>query len=381
MEKSKGRNFNGGGGKKNKNIPMTGQQFLFLAAIAVFIITQVLLYSLNYNQLFFNQTEDRHWKNLNKEILTGDIFFTGDTFGKYGLMGCDRIGSISRRATILKKFTDYLYVDFGNFTMDNPQINKTAGPILLKAYRYMDLKVMNLTKRDLLNLTESNIDNSETSDIHFVSANLHISAPHRPANANTNKNIHGLEKLISTCQLIPLRLKNNKETQEIFVGITGISNNERKLHCGKLNYDIKDIRQSLEQVMPILEKADIRILLFNETFFQLKRLLMDGTIRFDLVIAYPTLPEHINGYTYIKNTPVVFPDEYGRSLGHVRVYKKKPGYEFKFNWYELGMGIPEDKPMTALTRMIRQRISNSKNKIKNREPVPASNTMENNNEK
>jgi hypothetical protein len=76
----------------------------------------------------------------------------------------------------------------------------------------------------------------------------------------------------------------------------------------------------------------------------------------------------------------VFPDEYGRSLGHVRVYKIKNVYSFKFNWYELGMGIPEDQQMKILTRMIRQRITNSKNRRNTREPGPASNTREANDE-
>ena len=375
MEKSKRRNFSAANINEKKN---TGKQFLFLCAIVVFIITQVLLYSLNFNRLFFKDTQDLPGIKKNKEILTGDIFFTGDTFGKYGLIGCDRLGSISRRAKILKKFADYLYLDFGNFTIDNPILNKSAAAILLNAYQYMGLKVMNLTKRDFLNIAESNNDIRETLDIHFVSANLQLNIPY--GIPDSNENIDRLGKMISTYQLIPLRLKNRETIKQILVGITGISNNERKLHKKKLNFKIKDIRQSLEQVLPFLEKADLKILLFNETFFELKRLLMDGTIRFDLVIAYPTLPEHINGYTYIKNTPVVFPDDYGRSLGHVRVYKINNGYTFKFNWYELGMGIPEDDKLETLTRLINKRITNSKKSRKGQEPGPAIKTSESSDE-
>jgi len=378
MEKSKKLNFGIVDKKENKNIHPNGKQTLFLVAVAAFIITQILLYSLNFNQLFFSDTENFAGINKNKNSLTGDIFFTGDTFGKYGLVGCDRLGSISRRAKILKKFSDYLYLDFGNFTFDNADVNKAAVPILLKAYQYMHLKVMNLTKRDLLNLTEINIDLEKTRDISFLSANLQLNGPHRPP--DSNENIDRLEKMIATHQMIPLRLRNNEEIKQILVGITGISNNERKLHKNKINFQIKDIRQSLEKVIPFLEKADLKILLFNETFFELKRLLMDGTIRFDLVVAYPTLPGHINGYTYINNTPVVFTDDYGRSLGHVRIYKINNGYTFKFNWYELGMGIPEDDKVATLTRLISKRITDSKNNRKSQEPGPAIKTNESSNE-
>ena len=378
MKKRKISNFWIASNKEKKNIHPIGKQALFLAAVAAFIITQVLLYSLNFNQLFFNDTNDFTRPNKSKDLLTGDIFFTGDTFGKYGLVGCDRLGSISRRAKILKKFDDYLYLDYGNFTLDNADVNKVAVPILLKAYQYMDLKVLNLTRRDLLNLAEMDIDLEKPHDISFLSANLRLNVPQTLA---SNENVDKLGKMISTHQMIPLRLRNSEEIKQILVGITGISNNERKLHKGKFKFKITDIRQSLEQVLPLLEKADLKILLFNETFFELKRLLMDGTICFDLVIAYPTLPGHINGYTYINNTPVVFTDDYGRSLGHARVYKGNSGYTFKFNWYELGMGIPEDDMVEILTRLLQKRINNNKNNRKSQEPGPAGKTSESSNEK
>ena len=375
MKRFKGKNFSSVKGEDRKDAHLTVKQFLFLASISVFIITQVLLYSINFNKLFFKDTDDFTRTNKSKDLLTGDIFFTGDTFGKYGLVGCDRLGSISRRAKILKKFDDYLYLDFGNFTLDNEEINKSAVPILLKAYQYMDLKVMNLTKRDLLNLAEMDIDLEETRDISFISANLRLTAPYQPS--DSNENMDRLEKMISTHHVISLWLRNNEEIKQILVGITGISNNERKLHKGKIRFKIKDIRQSLEQVIPLLEKVDLKILLFNETFFELKKLLMDENIRFDLVIAYPTLPGHINAYINIKNTPVVFTDDYGRSLGHVRVCKINNGYTFKFNWYELGMGIPEDDKVENLTRLISKRITYKKNIRKSQEPGPAGKNSEN----
>jgi hypothetical protein len=365
MIKNKGPNSNKRRKKKQPNIPSTGKKLLFPLIIAVFTITQVLLFAINFNRWFFRDTQEFPGVTGNSQLLTGHIFFTGDTFGKYGLVGCDRLGSISRRAKVLKKFDDYLYMDFGNFTVDNDVTNKAVVPILLKAYGYMDLKVMNLIKRDLLNLATANFHIKEILELPLVSANLHLEAPRQPP--DSKENIRESEQVIAAHRLIPLQLKNREDTKLIIVGITGISNNERKLHKNKINFKIKDTRQSLARVMPFLEKADLKILLFNETFFELKKLLADGSIRFDLVIAYPTLPEHINGYTYIKNTPVVFPDEYGRSLGHARVCKINGDYSFEFDWYKLGMGIPRDQQMKTLTSMILQRIDNSKHRKNNRE--------------
>jgi 2',3'-cyclic-nucleotide 2'-phosphodiesterase (5'-nucleotidase family) len=311
----------------------------FLTILSLFIIFEIIIIAMNYNAIFPGNTGA--YPAANGKWPAGDILFTGDTFGAIDLYGCEQLGSISRRANVLKKFNDYLYLDFGNITRNSPRVNKTAFPLLLEGLQYMKLDVLNLTKRDFINLSEINY---EVHGIHLVSANLQIQAP-----ANQGK-------LVLPYKLLPLQLRSKKETRQITVGITGISNNLRKLHRGIANYTMADINPSLKKIMGDLEKADLRILLFNDTWFKLDKLLTGPGIRFHLVIASSTLPGQVNRMIYLHNTPVVFADEYGRSLGHVRVVKKKHGFKFEYNAYNLGMGMPEDKQIKKITGRIIKRM-------------------------
>jgi 2',3'-cyclic-nucleotide 2'-phosphodiesterase (5'-nucleotidase family) len=296
---------------------------------------------MNFNAIFPGNTGV--YPPSNGKWPAGDILFTGDTFGAIDLYGCELFGSISRRAKVLKKFNDYLYLDFGNITRNSLRVNQAAFPLLLEGLQYMDLKVLNFTRRDFINLSEIDY---EVHGIHLVSANLQIQSP-----ANQ-------EKLVLPYKLLPLQLRSEKETLQITVGITGISNNLRKLHRGIANYTIADINPSLKKIMENLEKADLKVLLFNDTWFKLDKLLSGPDIRFHLVMASSTLPGHVNRMIYLHNTPVVFADEYGRSLGHVRVVKKKHGFKFEYNAYNLGMGIPEDTQIKKITTRIVKRMQN-----------------------
>jgi hypothetical protein len=244
---------------------------------------------------------------------------------------------------VLRKFDHYLYLDFGNITRNNERVNRAAFPLMREGLQYMGLSVLNLTKRDFINLSEIDY---EPHGIHLVSANLRIQAPANQA------------KSVLPYKLLPLRLRSEKGARQITVGITGISNNLRKLHRGIARYTIADINPSLKKIMPDLEKADLKVLLFNDTWFKLEKLLAAPGIRFHLVIASSTLPLHINRMIYLHNTPVVFADEYGRSLGHVRVVKKKNGFTFDYNTYNLGMGIPRDRKIKEITKRIMKRMQN-----------------------
>jgi hypothetical protein len=313
----------------------------FLAIISLFILCEIIILAVNFNLVFSGSTA-ANWPYSGLRPA-GDILFTGDTFGVIDLYGCERFGSISRRATVLKKFPDYLYLDFGNISADSQRVNKAVFPLLLEGLQYMGLKVLNFTKQDFIDLSE--ID-CQIHGIHLVSANLDIQAPGTQG------------KLVSPYRLLSFRLKNETHNQVITIGITGISNNERKLHRGIAVYTVRDIKQSLQKIKNDLDKADLKILLFNDTYFKLEKLLANPGIRFDLVISCSTLPDQVNRMIRINNTAVVFADEYGRSLGHVRVVKKKEGFKFEYNAYNLGIGIPEDKRIKKITKGIIKRMQN-----------------------
>jgi hypothetical protein len=313
----------------------------FLFIIPFFILCEIIILAVHFNLVFPGSTA-ANWP-YSGQWPAGDILFTGDTFGVIDLYGCERFGSLSRRAAVLKKFPDYLYLDFGNITAERQRVNKAAFPLLLEGLQYMGLKVLNFTKQDFIDLSE--ID-CQAHGIHLVSANLVIHAPETQ------------RKLVSLYQLLPFRLKNKTQSQVITVGITGISNNERKLHRGIAVYTVGEIKQSLKKIKNDLNKADLKILLFNDTYFKLEKLLADPGIRFDLVISRSTLPDQVNTMIRINNTAVVFADEYGRSLGHVRAVKKKDGFTFEYNAYNLGIGIPEDKQIKEITKGIIKRMQN-----------------------
>jgi hypothetical protein len=323
--------------KRKANSAVTKKAFLTI--LSLFIIFEIIIIATNFNAIFPGNTmvyppSDDTWP-------AGNILFTGDTLGAIDLYGCEQFGSISRRAKVVKKFNDYLYLDFGNITRNSLRVNKATFPLLLEGLQYMGLRVLNLTKRDFINLSEIKY---EVHGIHLVSANLQIQAP-----ANQGK-------MVLPYKLVPLELRSKKETLQITAGITGISNNLRKLHRGIANYTISDINSSLKKIVGELENADLKILLFNDTWFKLDKLLSDPYIHFHLVIASSTLPGQVNRMIYLHNTPVVFADEYGRSLGHVRVVKRKHGFRFEYNAYNLGMGIPEDRQIKKLTKRIIKRI-------------------------
>ncbi|MGE5342155.1 MAG: hypothetical protein ACM3SY_11830 [Candidatus Omnitrophota bacterium] len=315
---------------------MNKAKWILYFGLILFLGVQIFLY---FNGFFTDRL-----KPLSiplSDSFTGNILFTGDTSGAFDLASCERFGSLSRRSALLNKFGEYLYVDTGNFTSENPTINTRTLMLFAQAYRYMNLSAMNITKRDLIALADANAPNMGA---HFVSANLEI---HTPEN---------LKNAVSTFRLIPLTLKRGKEARRIMIGVTGITHNERQLHDDKVQFTITAIENSLAEVLKSLEQADIKILLFNESYFTLKRLIMQDKLKFDLIIARATLPDQENRVEYINHIPVVFPSEYGRSLGYIRVSQTNSKFKFDFNAFDLGMGAPLDKNMETISRAIRIKI-------------------------
>jgi hypothetical protein len=294
----------------------------------------------------------------NQNRLAGHILFTGDNRGTTGLAGCERLGSLSRRATILTGFNDYIYLDFGNVTKDYYQFNQRALPLLEEALCEMNLGGLNLTKRDLIKFRDAGV---QFRYIPLVSANLHIESP------------KALKQLVSRFLTLPLYLSNPKETRQITIGVTGITGNPRILHDAGLRFKVTGAAEALKDVMPELNKTDLKVLLFRDTIFHLEEILAEPGISFHLVLASSTLPEHVNKMIELNGTPVAFVDEDGRSIGHVRVTTNKTngiGGNFTFNYDALipGLGIKENKRVKAL---VNRMISND---IHSPEPSGGKNT-------
>jgi len=322
---------------------MVKNKKLLMMALGVFLATQSVLWviqsnkvSLIDNRLIFGEKDD---------LLAGDIFFTGDTSGQFDPVGCDRLGSLSRRSYLLKKFDRYLYLDCGNFTHNNPGVNRIIMPALYEVFRLMDLKAINLTRRDLINLDELA---GKIPGMNLVSAHLE---------ADRNGLLAGS---ITKAAFLPLVLRNRDTDKSIIVGVTGISGMERKLHRPGLSYESTASRESLTAIQNILERADLRILLFSDSYFELKRLIAEKRLSCDLVIAGATLGEHIDKMIYIQGIPVVFGDEFGRSLGHIRVFKKGREYLFEYESFKIGEGFPEDNRVKALVEEMKGKLEESR---------------------
>jgi hypothetical protein len=278
------------------------------------------------------------------KIFTGNIFFTGDTSGFYEPAGCERMGSLPRRASLLKKFDKYLYLDFGNFTSGSLKGNKTVIPIQLESYRYMGLNALNLTKKDAVFLEQIAYENP---GLNLISANLKIDTP-------------TFDRPFSKFIVLPFILTNSSGTREIKVGITGITNNLRQLHGDTFRYSVQDIALSLKEVENSISGTDLKILLFNDSFFTLEKLVKQNKIRFDLVLAHSTLPEHINKMIRIENIPVVFCDEHGRSIGYIKVLQsdkdKSQPFTFEYDFFVPGMGASSDEGVKNIIQTMEDRF-------------------------
>jgi len=310
--------------KKRKRL---SSKTFFIAGMAAVIAIQLVILAFHFPR--FNSTANP-WNPVpqsSKPFV--DVLFTSDSFGTLRLHGCERIGSLARRAAIIRKFSHYLYLDAGNLTSDDTVFNKAMLPFLEEALMSMGLRVLNLTKQDFLHLSEASYS---LSRFYLVSANLR------------GRDRESRAGCVLDRVSIPFSLKNKERTIPIMVGITGVTSNYRHIYNSDSDYTIEEIETALVRTGDTKEmkKADLKILLFNDSFFKLQKLLKRTNLGFHLVIATPTLPEHPNSMIFVRGTPVVFAQENGRTLGHVRVEKNGNAYSFSFHYYTLGMGIPPD---------------------------------------
>jgi hypothetical protein len=336
--------------------------FKTFISIAFLTLTQLVIFVILFTDVLLSPFEKPIAKAYGQNAEPyGEILFSGDLFGRTSESGCSRLGSLAARATIVKKFpsTNRIYLDFGNLLSDEFVKNRVEVPLLVEAYRRMGLGILNLTKRDLLKLVDSG---SDICGIPLVSANLRI----RRHPSAVPSQILRLPPITSHV-VLPLRLSGGdspNDNEAIRVAVTGVSDDLRYMHQGRVEVTAADIYSSIKSIMPLLDKADLKVLLFNDSFFKLEELLSQPGIRFHLVLAASTLPGHVNRAITVEGTPVVFSDEEGRSVGHVRVFKKAgdSGFRFETRFFVPGLGAPKDGATLALVKEISNRIHNNRSK-------------------
>ena len=316
--------------------------------IIIFFISVLILFQLGIfitgSFPHFNSDKTQSYLKKINDGFSGNILFTGDSGGFYELTGCERIGSTSRRAALLNKFTPYVYLDFGNFTSAGISRNKTTLPLIAHSYLSMHLNAINLTEKDWIHLNDTE-DTREDKSLHFlpfVSANLEIK----------DNNFLGNE--IPKFIFIPFLLTRKSESKEIILGITGITEHAKRLYGKDTVFSVREIIPALKEVKPLLSRTDIKILLFDGSFFSLKKMINENDLGFDLVISNATLPDHVDKCISINNTRVFTCDEHGRSLSNIRVIKYKDGYNYIFDTLITGMGAPEDEGIKSLIMKMEQ---------------------------
>jgi hypothetical protein len=315
------------------------KSIIFITTLFFFIITQIGLLLINSRNISFINKKLYFVSRGN--IYTGDMFFTGNQYGEFDLIGCNNNrGSITRRAFVLKRFKDYLYFDLGNFSSIKPEINKILIPTLLNSFKYMKLNAINFTKHDFVSFINSN--NKIDPEL-FISANLEIDDKLK-------------SNLVNKVKIFPLNLRNKKKEIEIKVAVTGVSGNPKILNEGNLNIKCRKINEGLLNIKDQLNGVDIKILLFNESSYILKRALLNCPIKFDLVLAQPLFTEQINKLIYINKVPVFFGDEYGQTLCHIKLYKLNDRYLFEYSNYEITGKFPEDNYLKIVIHLLKKKI-------------------------
>jgi len=305
--------------------------------LSLVLILSAELFIIHHGILPTFHSKSQKYLSEQPEKPTGNIVFTADTFGEYNLHGCEIMGSLTRRATLLGKFKNPLYLDLGNFTPEHPRIDKVGIRFIAEALQTMGLQVANFTKYDFVNLGETDVN---TLPFLLVSANLRIQTP-----------VH-LRNLVTRCAVIPFSLRSKRGNYPIRVGITGITFNNRRMHDNVVEYEVSDPVLSLNEIKTTLDKSDLKILLFNGPFYRLKKVLAGSAVRFHLVMASQSLPGQERTRIRVHDVPAVFTDDYGRTLGHVCVTKESKGFGFKYTPLMIGLGLPESLRINKMVSRI-----------------------------
>jgi len=284
----------------------------------VVFICQLIAISIWLNLILITKTgivfNDRH-------LYKGDMFFTGEINGFLYMTGCDSLGSVSKRAHILKKFKDYLYFDAGNITSPN----QVANSVLISNLKTLDITAINLTENDIINLSEENIKKERNI---FISANNVI-------------------PLVPKFKKIPFVLKsNNNKTKIINVFVTGIAKKQPFFSSTAESISSNDLTNEtafyLNELYMEAKDSDIKVLLFNEDFIFLEETLRKTKIRFDMVVCTSSPYIDPNNTVTINDVLIIYPDRYGRSIARCSVYFWLANKKYELEYIKLFKNIPDD---------------------------------------
>jgi len=234
-------------------------------------------------------------------------------------------------ASVLKKFENPTYIDVGGFTTESLSLDRFNH--LMNYFNYTGCKLINLSKLDLLTMTE--YQNYLSQEIKVISTNIISNIP------SINK--------VATLDLL-FHNKGYSETTKI--GFLGISENRRLVGYWKQNVTVQPANQAIDKGIRMLqkEKPDLIFLLYNSNINNLRRDLRNIEGHIDFVIGsygrYAT-----DKIIYKENVPVVFIGEMGERLGEVVINKIHGRYYYEYNKWDIISTIPEDGSLISINHV------------------------------
>lgn len=321
---------------KKKETTLSFSENLLVISLIVFAFNQIFLF---LNQLdYIHKGNKIYIGRLHKEIQW-NLFFTGGINGIYNeCPTCDGIKIFTPKLpTILTKFEDYLYYDIGNFS--SSKRSKARLNHIDWFLNQVNISAINLTKKDLIYLDS---DLSKFPNVNFISSNIILEDKFRNQNNFTDIRF----------------VKLNTISENIVVGITGLTDDSRIIGNWKSDFYIDNQIDSLNKTIPVLSNnSDFKILLYHDSLLNLKRLLNNiPSGSFDLVIgAYGNyFTEKIK---FINDIPYVYVGNKAKNIGHISLFSfSKNEFFFDYELIKIRNFIKNDPAMMTKFNILQGKL-------------------------
>jgi hypothetical protein len=274
------------------------------------------------------------------------LLITGETVGYLEPCGCVnyQLGGLPHRAALCShlqnRFRNIVAISNGGLFDSAGRQNELKASVMGQALRQMNYRVVNLTERELI-FGEPFLRGLflPLAGIEFVSANF------RPA---------PLADLVEPVRLITVELDGRTFT----IGVTGIM--EPNYTFGlSVHHPEMPSREALEQALPALREADLRVVLYMGDYFHGRELIED----------FPEVDILVTGYE--EDAPDDEPAFVGRTLvtktgfrgkymvGITVAHSGQPEQQLGYQVYSLDDSLGEDPMIRAMLDRHNEHIAQS----------------------
>ena len=313
-----------------------------ISIVAILLTAQLILIMVQSGCVYY--LGGKLWVEREDDLLRGIVYVSGNSRGTLQYLECGQLSEVmARKVGFLNKDNRSLYLDLGNYFTGDTISDSLGMPFLIDSLCLSSPAAVNVTKGDLLALRHlSEYSCPGSRKLPLLSANIEVDG-----------NSIEIEKF----RLLPLEVSNNNRTDFIALGITGIAETTRIAdfdYPGSCRF--LDYTSSLNEALPKIQDADIRILLANYPLFKLDGLMEKVDEGIDLIIAQSTRREIIKRIVNVKKVPVILIDEYGRELLRLEIIKKREGCYFRVEIINLTDNWPSNINATRIAGTYHERI-------------------------